>query len=276
MRNIFADHLLKSRHLVITGAGSGINRTIAETFAAQGASVTIIGRNLEKAQRAATVIESMGGQATGYSADVRDMAALKSVMELACKQFGPVDLCIAGAAGNFVANAKNISSNGFRSVIEIDLLGTFNTFRACYDYLRKPGASLLAISAVQSTLPMAGQAHVCAAKSGVDMLVRALSVEWSREGIRCNAIAPGPIADTEGMKRLAPDGDVSWTRLLEGIPAGRAGRREEVANLALFLSTEAASYINGTVISIDGGQGNLGSLAMGSVLTNNKDEEITP
>lgn len=276
MNDIFSNHLLTSKHTLITGAGSGINRTIAERFAAQGASVSIIGRNLAKAEAAASAIEDAGGRAAGYSADVRDMDTLKSVIEKTCARFGPIDLCIAGAAGNFVAEAKNLSSNAFRSVVEIDLVGTFNTFRASYDHLRKPGASLIAISAVQSTLPMAGQVHVCAAKSGVDMLVRALSVEWSRVGIRCNAIAPGPIADTEGMKRLAPEGDASWARLIEGIPAGRAGSREEVANLALFLSTEAASYINGTVISIDGGQSNLGSLPMGSVLINKNDNEISP
>lgn len=276
MRDIFSSLLLESKHALITGAGSGINLAIAERFAAQGASVSIVGRNLAKAQAAASSIESSGGQATGYSADVRDMEALQSVIEKACAQFGPLDLCIAGAAGNFVAEAKNLSSSGFRSVIEIDLLGTFNTFRASYDHLRKPRASLIAISAVQSTLPMAGQAHVCAAKSGVDMLVRTLSVEWSREGIRCNAIAPGPIANTEGMKRLAPEGSASWAKIIEGIPAGRAGSREEVANLALFLSTDAASYINGTVITIDGGQSNLGSLPMGSVLMKSNGNEASP
>lgn len=276
MRDIFSSLLLASKHALITGAGSGINLAIAERFAAQGASVSIVGRNLAKSQAAASSIEDSGGRAAGYSADVRDMESLKTVIEKACAQFGPIDLCIAGAAGNFVAEAKNLSSSGFRSVIEIDLLGTFNTFRASYNHLRKPGASLIAISAVQSTLPMAGQAHVCAAKSGVDMLVRTLSVEWSREGIRCNAIAPGPIANTEGMKRLAPEGSASWAQIIEGIPAGRAGSREEVANLALFLSTEAASYINGTVITIDGGQSNLGSLPMGSVLMKSNANEASP
>ncbi|CAL8475614.1 protein of unknown function (plasmid) [Caballeronia sp. S22] len=141
-----------------------------------------------------------------------------------------------------------MSANGFRTVIDIDLVGTFNTFRAALDVLREGRANLLAISAVQSILPMAAQAHVCAAKAGIDMLVRTLSIEWASRGIRCNAIAPGPVADTEGMKRLAPDGDSSWERLLAGIPMRRAAERDEIADLALFLCSGAASYINGAII----------------------------
>jgi NAD(P)-dependent dehydrogenase (short-subunit alcohol dehydrogenase family) len=115
-------------------------------------------------------------------------------------------------------------------------------------------------------MPTAAQSHVCAAKAGIDMLVRTLSIEWGPEGIRCNAIAPGPVAGTEGMSRLAPDGESSWDRLLSGIPMGRAAEKDEVADLALFLVGGAAAYINGTVIAIDGGQSNLGSLPFGSML----------
>lgn len=266
MPDIFAPDLLKGQHAFMTGAGSGINLRIAQRFAAHGAKVSILGRNLEKAQAAAAAICAAGGEAQGHSADVRDPAALQAAIDQACEHFGPLDIVVAGAAGNFVAEAGAMSSNGFRTVVEIDLLGTYNTFRAAYPRLRRPGANLLAISAVQGGMPTAAQAHVCAAKAGIDMLVRCLSLEWGAEGIRCNAIAPGPVAGTEGMERLAPQGDASWERLLAGIPMGRAASRDEVADTALFLVSGAARYIHGTVITIDGGQSNMGSQVFGQML----------
>jgi len=264
--NVFQPDLLKGQHAVITGAGSGINKRIAERFAAQGARISIIGRNAERCAAAAAEIRAQGGEAEGFAADVRQFEALAAAFEAAAQRFGPVDIGIAGAAGNFVAEAAGMSANGFRTVIDIDLIGSFNTFRALLPLLRPQGANLLAISAVQSMLPMATQVHVCAAKAGIDMLVRSLSIEWSARGIRCNAIAPGPVADTEGMNRLAPGGEASWQRLLAGIPMGRAAARDEVADLALFLCSGAARYINGTVLVIDGGQSNLGSLPFGEML----------
>ncbi|MDD5036832.1 MAG: SDR family oxidoreductase [Methylococcaceae bacterium] len=264
--DIFASGILTGQHALITGGGSGINFRIAQRFAAQGAKVSIIGRSLEKSQAAARDIEQGGGQAEGFSADVREFGMIATAVEDACARFGDLDIVVAGAAGNFVAEAAGMSANGFKTVIDIDLLGTYNTLRAAYARLRRPGASLLAISAVQSMMPTAGQAHVCAAKAGIDMLVRCLSVEWGAEGIRCNAIAPGPVAGTEGMVRLAPEGDASMARILEGIPMQRYASRDEIADLALFLVSGAASYINGTCISIDGGQSNLGSLPFGAML----------
>lgn len=266
MADVFQPGLLRGQHAIITGAGSGINQHIAERFAAQGAAVSIVGRNLERAEAAAATIVARGGQARGHSADVRDFDALTRTFAQAVADHGPVDICIAGAAGNFVSDAASMSSNGFRTVIDIDLVGTFNTFRAVLPMLNPEESHLLAISAVQSGMPTAAQAHVCAAKAGIDMLVRTLSIEWAGRGIRCNGIAPGPVADTEGMNRLAPGGSASWDRLLQGIPLQRAGRRDEIADLALFLCSGAARYIHGTVIAIDGGQSNLGSLPFGAML----------
>lgn len=266
MDSVFNTGLLVGQHAIITGAGSGINKRIAERFAAQGASITIIGRNPEKCEAAAAGIRANGGKAAGFSADVRSFEALSQAFESAKKQFGQPDICIAGAAGNFVAEAGQMSANAFRTVIEIDLLGTYNTFRAVLPLLRKGGGNLLAISAVQASMPTAAQAHVCSAKAGIEMLVRTLSLEWASRGIRCNAIAPGPVADTEGMNRLAPEGDNSWERLLAAIPMGRAAERDEIADLALFLCSGAASYINGTSITIDGGQSNNGSYQFGQML----------
>ncbi|OPG72102.1 short-chain dehydrogenase [Pseudomonas ogarae] len=266
MTSVFKSGLLNGQHAIITGAGSGINKRIAERFASQGAAISIIGRNQEKCQAAAEVIRAQGGKAAGFSADVRSFEALADAFELAIEQFGPADICIAGAAGNFVAEAGTMSAKAFRTVIEIDLLGTYNTFRAVLPLLRTGGGNLLAISAVQASMPTAAQSHVCSAKAGIEMLIRTLSIEWASKGIRCNAISPGPVADTEGMVRLAPDGNSSWDRLLATIPMGRAADRDEIADLALFLCSGAASYINGTSIAIDGGQTNNGSFEFSRML----------
>ena len=205
--------------------------------------MSIVGRSPERAEGVATAIRAAGGQAQGLSADMRDFDALASAFSQAHAAFDPVDICIAGAAGNFVSEAANMSSNGFRTVVDIDLVGTWNTFRAALAVLRGGGSNLLAVSAFQSVMPMATQAHVCAAKAGTDMLVRTLSIEWAQRGVRCNPIAPGPVADAEGMRRLAPEGDASWERLLAGIPMARAADTDEIADLALFLCSGAARYI---------------------------------
>jgi NAD(P)-dependent dehydrogenase (short-subunit alcohol dehydrogenase family) len=267
MKEVFNTDLLENRHAVLTGSGSGITFEVARLFATHGARVTVVGRNSEKCIEAVNKITSAGGQAFAAPADVRNSEALSGAFESAVKANGKVDICVAGAAGNFVASAESMSSNAFRSVVDIDLVGTFNTFRGAYDRRSLNGLSLIAISAVQASMPTAMQAHVCAAKAGVEMLVRSLCIEWANLGVRINAIAPGPIADTVGMEKLAPNGDLSWQRLLEGIPMNRPGIKKEIADLALFLCSGASNYINGTVITIDGGQSNLGSFPFGQMLS---------
>jgi NAD(P)-dependent dehydrogenase (short-subunit alcohol dehydrogenase family) len=266
VHNTFQPGLLRGKAVFITGGGSGINRQIALTYAQAGAAVAIVGRSADKARDAAAEIEAAGGRAIGLSADVRNYDALKGAVEEAHTQFGPIDIVVAGAAGNFVAPATGMSSNGFRAVIETDLVGTFNTLRAAHEFLKKPSALVLAISAVQSSMPTYAQAHVCAAKAGIDILIRSLAVEWADEGIRCVGIAPGPVADTEGMARLAPEGQQSWDRLLRAIPSGRGASKQEIADLALYLASGSGRYINGVVIPIDGGFSAVGSLEFGRML----------
>jgi NAD(P)-dependent dehydrogenase (short-subunit alcohol dehydrogenase family) len=197
---------------------------------------------------------------------VRDYAAVESALRRTHEAWGDVDIVIAGAAGNFVAPALGMSSNSFRTVVDIDLVGTFNTARAAHAFLRKPGASFIAISAGHGTMPIAGQAQVCAAKAGIEMLVRCLCVEWGGDGVRCLAIAPGPVDGTEGMRRLAPEGERSLRRMLSTVPSGRQATLDELADLALFLVSGASGFINGAVIPIDGGLTNLGSYAFGEML----------
>jgi NAD(P)-dependent dehydrogenase (short-subunit alcohol dehydrogenase family) len=164
------------------------------------------------------------------------------------------------------APALGISSNGFRAVVDIDLLGTFNACRIAFEHLRKPGACVLNISAPQAFLPTAFQAHVCAAKAGVDMLTRTLAVEWGGAGVRVNALTPGPVDDTEGMKRLAPT-DAAREKVRAGVPLGRFADKEEIADVALFLCSPAARYMTGAVVVCDGGQSLLGSGLLVSALT---------
>jgi NAD(P)-dependent dehydrogenase (short-subunit alcohol dehydrogenase family) len=273
--NTFQPGLLRNKSVLVTGGGSGINRQIALTYALAGASIAIVGRSVEKARDAAAEIEASGGRAIGMSADVRSYDALQNAVAQAHATFGPIDIVVAGAAGNFVAPVSGMSSNGFRAMIETDLVGTFNTLRAAHEFLRKPSALVLAISAVQSSMPTYAQAHVCAAKAGIDMLIRSLAVEWADEGIRCVGIAPGPVSDTEGMVRLAPEGQDSWNRLLQAIPSGRGASRQEIADLALYLASESGRYINGVVIPIDGGFSAVGSLEFGRMLKDSLAQRTT-
>lgn len=257
MSQAFGAKLLAGKTAVITGGGSGINLSIARRYAQHGAKVALIGRTKEKLDAAAADIRSEGGTASGHSADVRDYDALAGAIKAAREEHGEIDLVVCGAAGNFPAPALGMSANGFKSVIDIDLLGTFNTCRAAFEHLRKPGASIISISAMQAFTPMAMQAHVCAAKAGVDMLTKCLAIEWGPEGVRVNSIAPGAVDDTEGMKRLAPTPEIK-KQFTRGIPLRRFATKDEIADLALFLSSDAAQFITGAVVVCDGGQSLLG------------------
>ena len=245
----FKENLLAGKTAFIAGGTSGINLGIAKRFAELGARVAVAGRNPEKAADAAA---SIGAGALGLSCDVRDFAATRTVLESITAQFGALDIVISGAAGNFLAPAVGLSANGFRTVVDIDLNGTFNVFRGAYDLLRIPGASLIAISAGQAVRPMMRQAHVCAAKAGVNQLIRVLAMEWGPIGVRVNGIAPGPIADTEGMARLAPTAEAEQA-ITGRIALRRYGAIAEVAESAVFLCSDSAAYITGTILDCDGG-----------------------
>jgi len=191
MSSIFRDHLFAGKVAFLTGATSGIGLTIAERFAALGARIALMSRKQEKVDAAVAGVLAQGGSAFGFAGDVRNYADVDAALTQTRAQAGEIDFLFCIAAGNFPAPALGMSANGFKSVIDIDLLGTFNTCRAAYAHLRKPGASIISISANHAHQPYAFQAHVCAAKAGVDLLTRTIALEWGREGIRANIIYPG-------------------------------------------------------------------------------------
>ena len=254
MASIFRDHLLKGKVAFVTGGGSGIGQRMAERFAEHGAKVVLVGRKQEKLDAAAAAIRSAGGAAETAALDVRDYGALETALKRTRDQWGEIDILLCGAAGNFPAAVMGMSANGFKAVIDIDLLGTFNTCRAAFEHLRKPGASILSISANHANHPAAYQSHVCAAKAGVELLTKTLAIEWGPSGIRANCVTPGPTDETEGMLRLAPT-EEARQRIEQSIPLRRYGTKDELADLALFLSSDAASFITGAVYVCDGGQG---------------------
>ena len=249
----FQKDILKDKVALISGGTRGINLGIARGLMEQGAKVVVFGRNEERARQAEAELRAIGsGQAMGVSCDVRDYEAVSRVVEKTADAFGALDIVVAGAAGNFFAPVVGLSPNAFRTVIDIDLMGTFNLFRASFDKLTKPGASLIAISAGQAENARAFQAHACAAKAGVNMLTQTLAIEWGPAGVRSNIIAPGAIADTEGVKFLASD-PAAFKENIKRIPQRRLGGVDEIADMAIYLSSDAARYVNGQIIYVDGG-----------------------
>ncbi|MBD0370595.1 MAG: SDR family oxidoreductase [Pyrinomonadaceae bacterium] len=247
----FVDGLLRGRVALVTGGGTGITGGVARALAESGARVCLVSRRMEHLEPAAERIRAGGGEALAVAADVRNMEEVERAVAACVEKFGKLDIVVNGAAGNFLCPAEELSPNGFGTVVDIDLKGTFNVSRAAFAELKKNRGQILNISA---TLHYGGtplQLHVSAAKAGVDALTRNLAVEWGRYGIRVNGIAPGPIEDTEGMKRLVPP-DVK-DRLKKHIPLRRFGLIRDIEQAAVFLCSDAASFINGAMLVVDGG-----------------------
>ncbi len=252
MSNAFREKLMDGKVAFFAGASSGINLGVAQRFAREGAKVVLISRSHEKIQAAAKTITDEGGEALGIACDVRDFESVDKAMKQGQEAFGKYDFVLSGAAGNFVAPALGMSSNGFKVVVDIDLLGTFHVFRACFAYLNRPGASLVAITAPQAVNPSMFQAHVCAAKAGINMLIKCLALEWGPGGVRVNGVSPGPIAETEGMRRLAPTQEAE-DAIKQSIALRGYGEKEDIAETCLWLGSEASRYVTGAIIDCDGG-----------------------
>ncbi len=253
----------EGKTVFVMGGTSGINLGIAEAFAENGAKLMIASRSQEKVDAAVEKLSAHGRAACGFSADARDIEAIESGLASQADHFGSIDIMIVGQAGNFPAPAMGMSANAFKSVVDIDLLGTFNTVKAAHQYLGSDNPSITAISAPQSIVPMPMQAHVCAAKAGVDMLTKVLAMELGHQGVRCNGIIPGPIEDTEGMARLAPT-EEAREACRRTVPMERLGKKQDIANCAMFLASPLADYISGAIIPVDGGW-SLGGVSLRSL-----------
>jgi 2,4-dienoyl-CoA reductase [(3E)-enoyl-CoA-producing], peroxisomal len=248
---VFADDILTGRVAFVTGGGTGITGGVGRAFAEHGAKVALISRKIENLEPAAKVINDAGGEAFPFACDVRDFASVEAAVAATVERFGKIDIVINGAAGNFLCAAEELSANGFGTVIDIDTKGTFNVCRAAFEQLKQNQGQILNISATLHYLGTPMQIHVSAAKAGVDAMTRNLAVEWGRFGIRVNGIAPGPIADTEGMKRLLPE--PLKEKLEKKVPLKRFGLIKDIENAALFICSDAASYISGETLVVDGG-----------------------
>ena len=248
--SVFKQDMLSGKVALITGGGSGINFGIARQLVAHGASVSLVSRTQEKLDRAAAELSSDQSRAKGFAADVRDEEALQGAVASTVEAFGKIDILVNGAAGNFLVPAAQLSSNGFKSVMEIDAQGTFNATRLCFEQLVAQRGVVLNVSATQAFMPTPLQLHVGAAKAAIDKLTADLALEWGPLGVRVVGLAPGGVEGTEGMKRLLPEG--MRERMLKALPLKRFATVEEIGLIALFLVSPAAAYISGTTLTADG------------------------
>ncbi|RDB30024.1 Peroxisomal 2,4-dienoyl-CoA reductase SPS19 [Hypsizygus marmoreus] len=250
--SVFKPEIFKGKVLFCTGGGSGICRGMTEAVMRHGASAVIVGRNLDRLTKAAKELsEATGQKCIPAQADVREPKTLQNAVQKTIEYFGRIDFVICGAAGNFLAPISGLSENAFRTVVGIDTLGTFNTIKATIAHVRASKGSYIHVSATLHYNGTPFQAHVSAAKAGVDALSAVLAVEEGPHGIRSNVIAPGPIADTEGIDRLSvKDGQRARDF---AFPSGRLGNIKDIANATVFLFSDAAAYITGQILPVDGG-----------------------
>ena len=263
--SIFRAGLLNGQVAIITGGGTGIGFGVAELLSSLGAHVVLASRKPEHLDPAAEKIRAAGGQVRALAVDVRDQERVKQMVETVQRELGRIDLLVNNAAGNFYAPSETLSANAWRSVVEIDLFGTFFCSQAVVPAMREQGGGR--IVNISMTLHYRGwpqMAHATAAKAGIDALTRTLALEWAPLGIRVNAIAPGPIP-TEGVKKaFTPPGagaaDLFAVERAMGdyaaraIPVGRWGTPRDIANAVVFLASPAGDWITGSILVIDGGE----------------------
>ena len=264
---VFRPNLFDGHVALITGGGSGIGRGIADLLAALGAHVVLASRKLERVEAAAAEIVGAGGKASAVAVDVRETERVRAMVAQVTDAHGRIDLLVNNAAGNFYAPSESLSENAWKSVLEIDLYGTFFCSQAVLPTMKAQGGG--SIVNISMTLHYRGwplMAHATAAKAGIDALTKTLSLEWAKYGVRMNAVAPGPIP-TEGVRKAftpppTADGvtDVfavekamdSYAKKM--IPLQRWGAPADIANMVAFLASPAGSWITGAIMVVDGGE----------------------
>ena len=250
----FAPGILKGKSAVVTGGATGIGAHIVRLLGSLGANVGIVSRKESNLIAAANNFKIDDGIDVEWQVgDVRDPDAIKAVMASFAEKLGGIDILICNAAGNFICPTEDLSWNGWRTVIEIDLNGTFNCCQAALPYLKEAadGGRIISISATAANFGWPGAAHAGAAKSAIQNLMKTLAVEWGPYGIRANYVSPGPIEGTEGVDRLIIAQGKS-DQVLERIPLGTFGEGKDIANAIVFLASESGKYISGAELAIDG------------------------
>ncbi|KAH8882592.1 NAD(P)-binding protein [Thozetella sp. PMI_491] len=279
LSKVWADGIFTNRVLFITGGAGSIGSAQTRAMVHLGADACIIGRSVEKTEAAAKEIAKVrsGSKVLGIGGvDVRSYESLKAAADRCAKELGGIDFVVCGAAGNFIAPMSALSPNGFRTVIEIDTIGTFNTIKATIPYLTEsakknpnPSASgetggrIVSTSANFHYTGMPLQSHVSAAKAAIDSLMASVALEYGPLGITANSVVPGAIEGTEGMERLASS-RVSDKEKSEAVPSGRWGTVRDVADATVFVFSDAGNYLNGTSVVVDGaGWRRNGALSVG-------------
>ncbi|OBH96566.1 SDR family oxidoreductase [Mycobacterium scrofulaceum] len=249
-RSPFRADLLQGKVALITGGATGLGLEIARVLGGHGARIAICSRKEANLRAAVAVLQEAGIEAIYGVCDVRSADEVTAVVGDVIGAFGRLDVVVNNAAGNFPVPVSGLSAGGFKVVVDIDLLGTFNVSKAAYELcLREHGGSVVNISAATQYRGMALQAHVVSAKAGVDAFTRACAIEWGPDAVRVNVVAPGAMSGTEGVKRVTGDERHRTTQN----PLRRPGSTTEVAQAVLFLASDAASYVTGATLVVDGG-----------------------
>ena len=255
---MFTTTVLKDRVIVVTGGGSGLGKSMSRYFLQLGAGVVITSRNLDKLKNTAQELENeTGGRVLPVQCDVRNYDEVENMLAATLKEFGKVDGLLNNAAGNFISPTERLSANAFDTVIDIVLKGSKNCTLALGKHWIKSKQEKAVVLNIVTTYAFTGSAYVvpsATAKAGVLAMTRSLAVEWAKYGIRMNAIAPGPFPTKGAWDRLLPGDLKEKFDIRKKVPLRRVGNHQELANLAAYLMSDFSAYVNGEVITIDGGE----------------------
>jgi NAD(P)-dependent dehydrogenase (short-subunit alcohol dehydrogenase family) len=257
-KKMLRDDALKGKTIIVTGGGSGLGKAMTKYFMELGANVAITSRNLEKLQNTAKELENeTGGKCFAVQCDVRHYDQVENMRDEVLKEFGSIDVLLNNAAGNFISPTERLSANAFDTIIDIVLKGSKNCTMALGKHWIDTKQKEKTVLNIVTTYAWTGSAYVvpsATAKAGVLAMTRSLAVEWAKYGIRFNAIAPDPFPTKGAWDRLLPGDLKDKFDLAKKVPLKRVGEHQELANLAAYLVSDFSAYVNGEVITIDGGE----------------------